>query len=268
MQSREEVHASWTPLRDSRVDVSTPVARRFDASRTRVRVSQNLGRVWSASIEYGRLSPYQQVVTFGDRPRVRVMVRRSWAIATPPPKPTVTGVVRDQLGRPVAGARVRTGSDSAVSDAAGRYAIRTAVRPGDSVRVDRETLPAQYGWDEQPVVIASLRQTVDFNVAPLNSIAGNVALEDETTGARRGLAGVVIRLDGEMTTVTDAEGRYAFYNLRPGRHVVEIAPGVRTDIAEVGRAPLTIQLVADRAVTDADFRVRRVARPIRWSTGR
>lgn len=150
----------------------------------------------------------------------------SFGIGTSPAR--LTGFVRDDAGRGVAGVTVRLQREghevAATSDSSGRYAFATAA--GDYVaQVDPASLPS--GYDA-----AALRAT------PVQLRPASPARLDHAVRAQRALSGrvlgkaaarTVVRLVELGLSVEAAEdGGYAFRNLKPGRYTVSAVVGGRS----------------------------------------
>jgi hypothetical protein len=108
------------------------------------------------------------------------------------------------------------GNRSTTSGPDGRYHFDDVPEGEHVFTLDSATLPAEY--DPGPISQAKLQvqprkiARADFNVLPLATLEGQVI---GTEGAA--LDGVVIRMvPGNRYTMTDAEGHFAFYNLREG----------------------------------------------------
>ncbi len=116
------------------------------------------------------------------------------------------------------------GNRSTTSGADGRYHFDDVPEGEHVFTLDPATLPAEY--DPGPVSQAKLQvqprkiARADFNVLPLATLEGQVI---GTEGAA--LDGVVIRMvPGSRYTMTDAEGHFAFYNLREGDFEIVLDP--------------------------------------------
>jgi hypothetical protein len=267
-----EAQATIRPARMTMVQITAPVPQAFDADRVRVLLEQGLPRQFSILAEYGRPSPYQEIQYGAAPPRFRLMLRRSFDVATPAAGGTVSGLVLDYVGRPVAGARVRLGGYATDSDATGHYAF-SHVPSGDfELTLDPEFLPADYAWDgrtRRVTIKSSSRVVNDLVVAPLNAIHGRVYADRDGNGRfdpGEGVADAVVRL-GERVTATDTLGAYDFYNLMPGSHVVllEISK-LPAGFAAGDRTTLTVALREDRPATGVDFVIVAKAKPVIWRT--
>jgi hypothetical protein len=78
----------------------------------------------------------------------------------------------------------------------------------------------------------------------------------------------VVTLGDDRATVTDEDGRYGFYNLRPGDYIVRIELASIDPDAETAAVEQRISLAADHPMTGLDFRVTIRPKPIVWSDGR
>lgn len=135
-------------------------------------------------------------------------------------QPTVlTGVVTDgRDGKPLAGAQVRVGAQTAVTDAQGRYRLE---RLGGSGLTVQATLagynPAQAAVDEATHLLAG--QPLDLAILP-EHLAGHVV--NQATGSPVANATVVA---GGQTFTTDAEGTFRLWGLKPPLEIAVSAPG-------------------------------------------
>jgi hypothetical protein len=116
------------------------------------------------------------------------------------------------------------GNRSTTSGADGRYHFDNVPEGEHVFTLDPATLPAEY--DPGPVSQTKLQvqprkmARVDFNVLPLATLEGQIT---GTKGAA--LDGVVIRtVPGSRYTMTDADGHFAFHNLREGDFEVVLDP--------------------------------------------
>jgi hypothetical protein len=161
----------------------------------------------------------------------------SFGVGTSPAR--LTGFVRDDAGRAVAGTIVRLQKDgrelSAVTDSSGRYAFATA--EGDYVaRVDAASLPSGYDGAALRDAAVRLRRAVPARL-------------DHAVRAQRALSGRVLGKPAARTLVrlvelglaveAGADGAYAFRNLKPGRYTVSAVVGGRSvrRSVEVPEAP-------------------------------
>lgn len=131
----------------------------------------------------------------------------------------LTGVVTDgRDGKPLAGAQVRVGNQTAVTDAQGRYRLE---RLGGSGLTAEATLagynPAQVAVDEATHLLAG--QPLDIAILP-EHLAGRVV--NQATGSPLANATVVA---GGQTFTTDAEGTFRLWGMKPPLEVSVSAPG-------------------------------------------
>lgn len=178
-------------------------------------------------------------------------------VALVPLTGTIGGIVADSVtGLPVAGARLSTGSSSAVSDTTGSYLIAD-LPPGPYLLTTSAT---GYTTQSQTVNVSSgARTSVNLSLAPLpGTITGIV--RDATTSAT--LAGATVAYSGG-STITDSTGRYSLTgviegsyslsaslaNYQPATSQVTVGPGATTaQDAALAPVPGTITGV----VTGAD----------------
>jgi len=152
---------------------------------------------------------------------------------------SLRGVVRDDTGHPLAGAKVGYRGTNAVTDAQGNYALR-GLDMGDLELV--VTSPGhEQGFVRKTFTGAAL--VIDFDLQRLGSLSGVVR-----DGAGAPKSGVPISIDlrkdtGEVVPFSarsDGSGSYSLSELVPGRYVVS-AGGARQDVvvrpAEQAQAP-------------------------------
>ena len=139
---------------------------------------------------------------------------------------SVQGLVMEQsLAGPRPAANVAVALDrsrTVLTDANGRYDFLDVPEGPHEVAVDLEQLPTDYepGTDVKVHVTVEPRalERADFNVVRLTSLAGRVAAPAGVL-----VEGVVVRLAGtDRYTTPDADGSFAFYNLREGEYDVAI----------------------------------------------
>ena len=141
------LHAQFklTPRTTLRTVTAVPDLR--NAERFQAYVRQDLPSGFAIQADYGRLSAYQPIARTLDRSRLKVMVFKTVDLATPARGAEVTGLVRDNTGRGVAGARVKLGPYSTDTDAAGLYVFRHVPRGEYELSLDPNLLPADFAWD-------------------------------------------------------------------------------------------------------------------------
>jgi Carboxypeptidase regulatory-like domain len=226
-QQWEEVQTSLKLTRGTTLQIVTAVPDVSDDSRLRARLTQQLGGHYALQLEYGRLATFQDMAFASDRPRFKVMLRKSLNVPTPIGGSDVRGRVLDQNGRPVAGARVTLGAYTAESAPNGIYAFAHVPNGDYDLALEEAGLPADYAWDGRRLRLAvrsSGHVTEDLLVAPLNAVHGRVYVDRNGNGrfdANEGVGGAVVRLE-DRVTATDRDGSYDFYNLWPGPHVVAL----------------------------------------------
>src|SRR5262249_13055079 len=124
---------------------------------------------------------------------------------------SITGVVADSAGTPIAGATVTSGSVSSKSDAAGRYALNM-VAPGNYT-VTAIARGFETGHAGATVTDGGTTNT-NFRLAKAvtGAIAGNVSDDDGPLGATVTAETVW----GEISAVTDTDGNYTLSGLPAG----------------------------------------------------
>jgi hypothetical protein len=269
-QRWEELDAAVRLTKSTVFEAVTAVPDFTNLTRLRARLVQNLPRQFSIEAEYGHLAAFQDEVYGLNRSRVRVMLRKTVDIATPARGGGVSGRVVDQAGRPVAGARVTLGPYAVDTSASGAYAFHQIPRGEFDLALDATRLPADYAWDGRThrlPIVSSTRDRVDLLVAPLNTIHGAVFCDRNGNGRfdeGEAAAGVVVHL-GDRVTATDASGAYNFYNVWPGRYMIQIDKSrMPAEFEATALAELAVVLGDEKPVTGADFRVALKSKPIIW----
>ena len=243
-----------------------------DSARWRGYFRQELPARFALQADYGRLSAFQTIPNELDRSRFKLMLFRTWDLATPARGGTVSGRVLDDAGRPVAGAGVRLGPYTIETDTHGGYSFRYVPAGAYELGLDRNALPADVAWDgreEQLVLRSQSRIAADLHVAPLNAIHGRVYCDangNDRFDRGEGVAGAVLHLLDRMT-VSDADGSYTFANLWPSPYSVMLdAARLTSDFAASGHTSLSVALTDNGPVTGVDFRVVPKVKPVLWTT--
>jgi hypothetical protein len=240
-----------------------------DPRRFRARVTQRLSPTLLLEGQYGRLSAFQMTRAFeGEQSRMMVTIRKTWQLESPARGGDVRGRAIDQVGYPVAGALVRLGPYSAITDDAGEYTF-TRVPDGQfQLALDKDKLPAAYAWDDEPrllTVTRASRERIDLQVIPLNAIRGRVYLDRNRNGRfdeDEGVPNAVVRVN-ESVTATSATGSYAFYNQPPGRYKIRLdVQRLARGLAPASPADLDVELTGDHPLLGVDFRVEKKDMPI------
>jgi hypothetical protein len=195
-------------------------------------------------------------------------VRKTWQVKTPARGADVRGRALDQVGEPVAGALVRLGPYSTITDETGGYAF-TRVPDGQlDLFLDRDKLPAAYALDEKPRALSVLRgerQNIDLQVLPLNAIRGRVYQDLNRNGSfddGEGVANAVLALNTSVTA-TSATGSYAFYNQPPGPYTIRLdVKRLGTGFVAASAAQLDVELTAEKPLLGVDFTVEKRDKPI------
>jgi hypothetical protein len=266
----EQLETTMKLTQRTRLILTTAFPRVTDPSHLHVRLEQELGRAYSIEVQYGQLSNFQALPLETERPRFLVMLRKAIAVSTPRRGGDLRGRVVDQIGRPVAGARVTLGDDFTDSGPDGAFHFAQVPTGHYRLSLAEDRLPADYAWDgrgAELTMTSSSRLVSDLRVAPLNAIHGRVYCDRNANGrfdAGEGVAGAVLRL-GDHVTVTDADGAYSFYNLWPGTLTVTLDDAhLPTDVAAGASSELTVVLDDTKPVTGADFVVVAKTKPVTW----
>jgi hypothetical protein len=270
MQQWEEFQTTVKLTRRTVMQVVTAVPHLLDENRLRMYLSQDLGRQYALRIEYGRPSTFQNMSFERDRPRFKIMLRKTLNVPTPMRGGEVRGRVIDQTGRPVVGARVALGPYTADSGADGSYAFRHVPGGNYNLALEENRLPADYAWDGRQLrlrVTGTSHLDADLLVTPLNAIHGRVFCDRNGNGRfdpGEGVPGAIVHL-GDRLTSTDRDGAYSFYNLWPGTYVLTLDRSKLPEAVELsGASDLEVTLDDSRPVTNADFRVIERRKPIVW----
>jgi hypothetical protein len=241
-----------------------------NAKRFRAHFRQDLPFQFAVQADYGRLSAFQAIPNELDRSRLKVMLYRTWNVATPARGAEVRGRVIDEAGRAVSGARVKLGSYTVDTDPTGFYVFRHVPRGVYDLALDGQFLPAGYAWDGRALglsLTSSTKMLTDLLVAPLNAIHGRVYCDRNANGrydAGEAVASAVVHLD-DRVTATDQNGAYSFYNLVPGSHVLRLnREKLPAEFEATGPVDLPVELGDFQPVTEADFRVAVKTKPIIW----
>jgi protocatechuate 3,4-dioxygenase beta subunit len=267
-QHWEELQTSLALTRKTSLLLVTAVPDITNRERLRARLVQDLPHDFSIEAEFGRLSAFQNIPDPVDRSRAKIMLRRSWNVATPASGGALAGRVVDQAGHPVVGARVTLGDWAVKSDASGAYRFDHLPRGEYSLRIDDAFLPADYAWDGRETWLAvtnSTHTTRDLRVAPLNTIHGRVYCDRNGNGRYdegEGVLAAVVRL-GDRATATDADGAYTFYNVWPGAYTIRLDASKLADYS-ASIVDRDVELQDGRPVTGADFLVVSKTKPIVW----
>ena len=272
----QELNANVQVTRGTTVQATAALTDVESSDRVRVRVSQKLRRDLTMVAEIGRFTSFQAPLVAHDTfpSRFKLFLRKEWNVGTPARGARVAGRIVDQLGTGVAGVVVRLGSYRTTTSSAGRYVFERVPRGTYVLGLDRDHLPASYAARD-PERQVSLRPGADvshdFVLAPLDAAHGRVYADRNGNGHYdRGeeIAGVVLRL-ADKITASGKDGRYAFYNLVPGSHRVEVLVGRLPPDYELSTAhSFDVLLEARLPAHAADVRLVMKRRPIVFQTGK
>ena len=241
-----------------------------DPERLRARFVQQLPRAFTVEAEFGRLSAFQSLPNELDRSRGRVMVSRTFAVATPARGGRIEGASSTMPDVPSPARACCLGPYAGVSNADGGFAFLHLPRGDYELSLDTAFLPAAFAWDgrRQTVdVTPTSRTTANLLVAPLNAVHGRVYVDKNSNhrfDAGEGVGGVVVRLD-DGVVATSAEGDYSFYNVWPGAHVVHLDTArLPANLQPAAGVERRITLGDDGPVTGVDFSMHMIGKPIQW----
>jgi hypothetical protein len=233
----------------------------------RVRFDQELGAGFSLFIEGGNVVTFQPTTGDPDRRRVRVMVRRTWDVATPSAGTSVEGSVGGQGAFPSAGLPVELGPYRTATDAAGHFAFPNVPAGDYDLRLRAKDLPADVtaGPGTRVRVKKGEVQRADLAVVPLGEAHGFVYVDRNRNHRRdpgEGIAGAVMILDDRATS-TARDGSFGFYNLAPGTHRLRIASD-RLPAGLLAQIPTSINLglPAGRLIDGLEFQLQKQQRPV------
>jgi hypothetical protein len=195
-----------------------------------LRIEQLLPAGYSIAAEYGRISTFQETTGDVQAPtkRLKVTVRKTFDVPTPPGGGEVLGTVGSVLGPVSAGVPVDLGAYRTATDEQGRFAFRN-IGPGSyDLAVSPQGIPANFvaGEPQRIAVAARRQQEVDVPLIPLGVITGEVYLDHNDNGREEegeGISGVVLRLD-DLSTESGPDGIFEFHNVPPGSHRLKIDP--------------------------------------------
>jgi hypothetical protein len=267
----EELHSSFRLSRTTSLRTVTAIPDFKAADRFQAYLRQELPSRFALQADYGHPSAYQPIARTTDQPRLKVMVFKSVDIATPARGAEVRGVVKDNTGRGVAGARVKLGPYSIDTDSSGRYVFRHVPRGEYELSLDPDLLPADFAWDGRGASLATrpgARIEADLTVTPLNALHGRIYVDRDGNGRYdqgEGVQGAVLQL-GARLTAADQHGAYSFFNVWPDTYTIrlhrlppDLDPGPVTE--------RVVTLMDGRPVTGADFVVVPRVKPIVWEGG-
>jgi hypothetical protein len=146
--------------------------------------------------------------------------------------------VRDPDEVPGAGISVRLDDGQTTrSDASGRFVFPNVIEGDHRVQIDVDVLPSSFNPPVQPMATVHVERFTpgqhDFPLLTTGSITGRVLLAG-SAGDRTGYAGAIVTLlPSEFSTYTDADGRFTFSNLPPGRYSVRLESASLPDGAAV-----------------------------------
>jgi Tol biopolymer transport system component/protocatechuate 3,4-dioxygenase beta subunit len=162
------------------------------------------------------------------------------ALDTDAPFYHITGVVRDGNGQPLAGVAIATGDGRMTQTGDdGRYTLEAL--PAGTYTVSAEKLGYTFAPESRTITVWPDATGQDFTATALTYLVSGTVLDD--TGSP--LVGVTIS-GGDVSTQTDAEGRYA----------LELPTGVYTLTAEKGGYwfdPATREVTVPPDAADVDF---------------
>jgi hypothetical protein len=233
----------------------------------RLRLDREISSGLSVYAEYGDVVTFQSLAPGEDRSRFRVMVRRTWDVATPASGSAVEGIVGSSAGLPTSDLPVQLGPYRTVTDTQGRYAFAN-VPPGRyELSLPADGLPANTAAGP-PAAVQVKRgraQQADLAVVPLSEVHG-WAYVDRNGDGRRGpaeeLGGVVVTL-GQWTTSSAPDGSFAFFNLPAGPYQLRIEAGrLPKGLAAASPLEMSLGLPPGRSVDHLELRFEEKRMPV------
>jgi hypothetical protein len=269
VQEWDEVSSMFQLGRRTRAQFVTAFPNVSNSQRLRLRLTQRLSPTLELDAQYGRLSAFQlDRASAGEESRVLVTIRKTWQVESPARGGEVRGRAIDQAGYRVAGALVRLGPYSQLTDDAGEYRFTRLPEGPFALSLDKDALPAAFALDEKPrplTVTRGSRELIDLQVIPLNAIRGRVYLDRNHNGHGddgEGVANAVVGVNGSVTA-TSGTGDYAFYNQPPGRYRIRLdVKRLAKGLAPASPAEIDIELTPDYPLVGIDFTVEKKDMPI------
>jgi hypothetical protein len=233
----------------------------------RVQLDQEIRPGFSLFVEAGDVVTFQPVTGEPDHTRFRVMVRRTWDVATPPAGTAVEGFVAGPGALSTADLPVELGPYRTVTDRDGRYAFPN-VPPGDyDLRLREQGLPADTtaGPPARVRVQRGESRRADLSIVPLGEARGEVYVDRNGNHRRdpgEGIAGVVMILDDRATS-TAPDGSFGFFNLPPGAHRLHLAADrLPAGLLALIPSRMDLGLPAGRSVDGLEFRLQEKRKPV------
>ncbi|MDO9390220.1 MAG: SdrD B-like domain-containing protein [bacterium] len=165
------------------------------------------------------------------------------------------------------------GKEAAQTGRSGEYRVLGVAAGSHSVKMDISKLDAgmdpSIGGQRRFTTVGVWGPRVDFPLAPLNEIYGNVFLDENRNGIRdeedAGLPGVFVLMgDNRRFTASDNEGDFIFHNVQPGRYRVFIDPRFLPDtLAVTGEQQRFIEVENKNDVGGVAFGIGKKVRPVR-----
>jgi hypothetical protein len=233
----------------------------------RIRLDQEIRPGFSLFVEAGNVVTFQSTTGPPDRSRLRVMVRRTWDVATPSAGTAIRGVVASPGALPTAGLPVELGPYRTVTDDEGRYEFPNVPAGNYDLRLREQGLPADAlaGPPTRVRVKRGESQQADLSVEPLSEAHGWVYVDRNGNHRRdpgEGIAGAAVVLDDRATS-TAPDGSFGFYNLPPGAHKISIVTdrlpaGLRAQVP----THMEFGLPAGQSIDGLGFQLQEISKPI------
>jgi hypothetical protein len=198
------------------------------ADQWRVRLEHQIQKDLSLSLDYGQLTPFQQVTRFGQPDRgFMLMLRTHWDTPTPSRGGELSGTLIDMTGTPVPDALIRLGDYQTRTDDDGKYVFNNIPAGEYEFYVLESSLPADVKSLDRAEKIQLKYNTKLYRtlrVVPLHAIAGRVYVDANGNGVYdlgEEMQNAVVALN-DFSTATSKDGSFAFHNVDPGKHTIRI----------------------------------------------
>jgi hypothetical protein len=254
----------------------------LNPARLRVRAQYQFRPTAYVILEYGNIAPYQNVPPAVNpqtpdipvapvRERgLRIAIRKEWGVSTPTRGGDIQGRVLDANQQPVSGAVVEAGPYATETDEDGAFALRKLPRGEYTVKLREQTVPADlYGTADSVRFESAPGQVADifFAMVNLREVHGWVFVDadgkgrpDEGTGVEM----VTLKLGDEVTS-SMIDGRFGFYNLKPGVYTVKIMSGsLPNDLVVASSKEVTVEVLPSGEVPEVLFHLEKKPEDIRF----
>lgn len=232
--------------------------------------------------EYGNVPPYQNVppVVNPQVPNVgqlqttthglRFTIRKTWRLDTPTRGGTVEGRVLDANHQPIGGAVIEAGPYATQTNENGSFSLRKLPRGEYTVKLREESVPANLYGGANSIEFESVpgrSADISFSLVNLREIHGLVFIDANGNGRPddgEGVEMVTLKLGDEMTS-SMIDGRFGFYNLKPGIYTVKlISASLPKNLVVSSSEEVTVEVAPTGEVPDICFRVEKKKEDIQF----